>query len=271
MSNLLKQHYIVTASSELRVIDSNQRMEEKMKELTRHEPDDQTSGAGAVSEADGFSEEIEAEQVDAVSQIAADEILEKAKTEAEQILEAARNRADAITSEAQQNAQRLYEEQKSAGYEAGVRQSELELEEQRQALMDEIEQEKAALQMDYRKRSETMEADLVDVILQVFDKVFHIQFEDKKEILLYLIHHTMMNTESGKNFRIRVSETNRMFLQEHLEELRERFGSEVSIEIVYDNNLKDTACLIDTDFGVFDCGLETELANLEKDIRSLCS
>jgi len=29
-----------------------------------------------------------------------------------------------------------------------------------------------------------MEKELVDVILNVFNKVFHIQFDDKKEILL---------------------------------------------------------------------------------------
>jgi flagellar biosynthesis/type III secretory pathway protein FliH len=30
-------------------------------------------------------------------------------------------------------------------------------------------------------------------------------------------------------------------------------------------------CRIETEFGVFDCGLDTELKNLYKDIRSLCS
>lgn len=32
-----------------------------------------------------------------------------------------------------------------------------------------------------------MEQDLVDVIVTVFEKVFHIQFDDKKEILMHLI------------------------------------------------------------------------------------
>ena len=35
--------------------------------------------------------------------------------------------------------------------------------------------------------------------------------------------------------------------------------------------LIDTDCQIETNFGIFDCGIDMELANLEKAIRSLCN
>ena len=53
-----------------------------------------------------------------------------------------------------------------------------------------------------------MEKDLVDVILEVFNKVFHIQFDDKTEILLSLVSDAIMGIEGSKDFRIRVAEVN---------------------------------------------------------------
>ena len=58
-----------------------------------------------------------------------------------------------------------------------------------------------------------MEKDLVDVILEVFNKVFHIQFDHKKHILMYLIDDAILNIEGDKKFRIKVANSNVMFLE----------------------------------------------------------
>ena len=127
------------------------------------------------------------------------------------------------------------------------------------------------LEADYRTKQESMEADLVDAIIQVFDKVFHIQFGNKKEILLYLIKNTLGSIDAGKHFRILVSEDNWKYVDEHLDELREELGSDVTIETARDRSMNNTDCRIETDFGVYDCGVDLELDALCRDIRSLCS
>ena len=58
-----------------------------------------------------------------------------------------------------------------------------------------------------------MEQDLVDVIVTVFEKVFHIQFDDKKEILMHLIEDAILNIEDDKRFRVKVAEDNALFLE----------------------------------------------------------
>ena len=46
---------------------------------------------------------------------------------------------------------------------------------------------------------------LVDIVANIFEKVFHIQFDDKKQILLYLIQKVILNAEGTKDFQVRVS------------------------------------------------------------------
>ena len=80
-----------------------------------------------------------------------------------------------------------------------------------------------------------------------------------------------MNVEVGKEFRIHVSQNNYKFINAHLDDVRERVGNDVEIEVVNDAMLDSSDCQIETSFGVFDCGIDMELSNLVKDIRSLCS
>ena len=115
-----------------------------------------------------------------------------------------------------------------------------------------------------------LESEIVDAMIRVFHKVFGIQFEDKKEILLHLINNTLMNVDTGKSFRIRVSSENRKFLETHIPEIKERIGNDISIEVVNDMGLTEEGCIIETEGGVFNCGLDMQLSNLEKDIKSLC-
>jgi len=46
-------------------------------------------------------------------------------------------------------------------------------------------------------------------------------------------------------------------------------GKDVAIEFVKDNKLSDGQCKIETPYGVVDCGVDTQLSALLKDIRSL--
>lgn len=227
--------------------------------------------AGSLMPNADFVEGILAEEVQEEPEIDTEALITEAKAEAARIIEEARDRADQLLNDANAKAQSLYEAQKQAGYDEGtaiarekLKKQSIDQQEQYQRLCQELEE-------DYRTKQETMEADLVDTIIQVFDKVFHIQFENKKEILLYLIKHTLGTIDAGKHFRILVSADNRQYVEEHLWKLREELGSDVTIEIVRDRSMNNADCRIETDFGVYDCSIDLELDALCRDIRSLCS
>ena len=80
----------------------------------------------------------------------------------------------------------------------------------------------------------------------------------------------MLGLDDGKNFVIRVSDSNYKFIESHVADIKEKIGNDVTIDVVNDRNLEENDCMIETATGVYNCGIDMVLSNLEKDIRSLC-
>lgn len=227
-----------------------------------------------------FAEGIEAETVVEEPKPDPDEIarqiLADAREKADQMLNDAHAQAKQIVADAEAEAQKLYEEQKQLGYASGASEKEQELEARRQQVVEdsnrreeEFKNRKAELEEEYMERQEHMEADIVDALIPVFEKVFQIQFADQREILLALIRNVLMNVEVGSKLKIRVNEADAEMLTGHLDEIRKQVGENVSLEVIRDNKLTDGQCQLETTYGVFDCGIDTHFMNLIKDIRSL--
>lgn len=260
LSNLLKYNYVRSDELSAVVINSNQKSEEILQELLRKQSADEQ-----VPE--GFSEGMDAPVID---QESLNRMLEDARREADTILNLAQQKANSVVNDANQRAISIYEEQKQAGYDEGMKQAENRQKQLQKELENAYIQKEQELTDSLRKREENLEKDLIDVITQVFNKVFHIQFDDKKEILLFLVDHTLHHVEKSKSFRIRVSEDTRSYLEQQIDSLREQVGTEAELAFVTDMTMQDSECIIETDSGVFDCSIEVELSNLIKDIKSLC-
>lgn len=266
MSNLYKQWFVQTDNANTRVINSDaimvERMEKNAYQVLKEQP--QTK--------DGFAEGIVAG--DAAKVIKAEpetDFLAQTKEEIDQLLADARGKAEEILAQAREEAQEIEETAKNKGYQDGREQIDRELGELQSQLEDSYRKKLNNLDTEYAAKRADMENDLVDVILSVFNKVFHIQFDDKKHILMHLIDDAILNIEGEKRFRVKVSESNVSFLENHKEEMLDRVGHDIELEILADSTMEGNACIIETDSGVFDCSLGAQLENLIKDIRSLCS
>lgn len=261
-------YYFVNITSEKRVIDSDKRYTDS------HKKGQEKQIKEGFNSSDGFKVGIPMEVVEIEPEITPEELLEQARIEASQIISEAKSRADNLKSDAIVGAQKAYEEQAKLGYTKGFEEGQAKAQAEFQALKAQlyadIQREAEALDAEYEQKKHTMESEIVDAMIRVFHKVFGIQFEDKKEILLYLINNTLMNVDTGKSFRIRVSNENRKFLETHIPEIKERIGNDISIEVVNDMGLTEEGCIIETEGGVFNCGIDMQLSNLEKDIKSLC-
>lgn len=276
MSNVVKQYFAVTNSSELCIINSNQRAEERLREQALLYGMQGEAGEENAS-SDGFTQGLVAENIVLPPEETPEEIIEKAKAQAKQILQEARDKSDQIMNEADRKARLLCEEQRQAGYQAGLDQAAQKIEEIRQEAENEKSQFLAeqkeiteGIREEYERRADELESGIVDAVIQVFDEVFHIQFGDKKEILLHLVKNTLLHVESSKQVRIRVAEGCHHYMEANGEEIRNQLGKDVSVEIVRDMHLSGMECVIETESGVFNCGMDMELSNLLKDIRSLC-
>ena len=256
MYNVVKQNYVVRSDEGMRYINSDEVLEHK---LASERKNQEAAVLEENAESQNMTEQTTAEQILQAARIQAGLIEGKAKDEADKMLESAKDQVFT-----------LFEEQRQAGYAEGMRQFEEEREQLRRQLEDEYSKKKDELVKEFDARKETLENDIVDVMIQVFDKVFHIQFENKKEILIYLIKNMIDHNENDKNFHVRVSPENKQYLSEHPEIIAQDFSDQIIIDYIADPALDNTECTVETDSGVFDCSIDTEFQNLIRDIKSLC-
>lgn len=262
-SNLYKHRNIVSNADNKRVINSNSMVAERLERLA------QSVNKPPKEEAEGFQEGLSlyAQELSNPEELKLK--IEKINIEAEQILLEARQQAEQIQKEALQQAEYQKQQAKEAGYEDGFRQGSEraagELLQQEELLKERGQKQKE----EYQRQLEELEPKLLEVILKVFEKVFHVQFDDKRDILLYLIQNAILNIEGSKEFQIRVCEENYLFLDSHKQEILERVGQSITIDVISDSLMKENQCTIETDSGVFECGLGVQLENLIKALRSL--
>ena len=269
------------------IIDADERFVNSLNQ-TKHSGNDGVNrrivGAGDYPDSeqilDGFLAGLSAEVVDVESleeveyeaepQPTPEEILEEARREAEQIIATAKAEALQIETEAQRQADMLYERRKHEGYKDGVSKLQDELIERSEAMQMDYQEKERLLKNEYNQKMDALENDMVDIMIQVFHKVFHVQFDNKKQILMHLIKDTLLGIDAGKHFIIRVAECNYKFIESHVADIKEKIGNDVTIDIVKDALLEESDCMIETETGIYNCGIEMVLSNLEKDIKSLC-
>ena len=267
MSNLFKQQYLVNVETKARVINSDEKFTSGFQAL---QADSYIVDTDSEELLDGFFEGLAAEEVIMEPQPTPEEILEEARQQAEYILAEAKTEALQITSESKRQAEMLFERTKLEGYKEGASKLQDELITKSQEYEQKYKEKEKALWAEYEEKLDVLEADMVDIMIRVFNKVFHIQFDNKRQILLHLIKDTLLGIDAGKNFVIRVSDANYKYVESHVADIKEKLGNDVTIDVVNDMSMNEEACIIETATGVYDCGIDMVMTNLEKDIRSLC-
>ncbi len=196
-------------------------------------------------------------------------LLEQAREQSEVIITQARSEADEILEEARVEAEAMKshyaEEGKKEGYRDGTAQA-MQTVAEREA---ELEAEKERIAAAYRAKEEQLEHVITDAVCDLMEKFFVVQFGDNKELLYHLVDNCVLHIESSHQFLIKVNDEGFATLNEKKAELQAAVGADAQLDIVRDPVLSDGQCIIETDGGVFDCSLDTELKNLIRDIKSL--
>ncbi len=266
MSNLFKGYNVLEPQQGARMIDYNAIVEQKLASLAKQRNASQEAEEGFRELGDIAEEAVKEDPK---------EVLEKAKNEADHILYYAKEKSDSMIANATAQSEEIFQKAKEdghqQGYEEGFQKIKEELETEFKQRNEELHRLEEKLREEYDEKMHDLEPDLLNVILTVVEKVFHIQFKDKNEILLYLVDRALANIDGCKSFRVRVSEAQRDFLEVHREEILDRIGHDMSLEIISDLSLEGNQCIIETDTGIFDCSMDVQLKNLIKDLKSLSS
>ncbi len=274
---VIKNQFAVVASEDKRVIDTNalmkKRMEELAEKLNRTRNDGFTAGLVA-EEVQGLLSEGREETAPSGNVIKAGEeaarLLEQARREAEELQRQAAAEARLLkqraTEEAVAEKQRILEEARTQGYRDGTLSAQQELRQEKEKLTAKEKQLEAA----YDEQLRTMEPRLTEAITDVYEHIFHVELDSYREILGHLISTTLRKLEGGNEFIIHVSKEDYAYVNMQKKQLLAGAVTGSSrVDVVEDMTLSRNDCIIETDGGIFDCGLGTQLSELKQRLMLL--
>ena len=286
--NLYKASWVVVSGEEKHVIDSNELVERRIEEL---EASRRARRGGRTEDFEEGDEEAEfvsglaGEEIDALLQDREENgssiikappeeqvpDLEEIKAQAQEILDDARTQADEMkeTAQSEIDAQRRWamEEGKKEGYAEGYRKGVLEADK----MKTELEAEKRRLEAEYDQLIEELEPKFIDTITEVYSHIFGVALADNRDILVHLVDSTLRQVESSRTFIVHVSREDYPFVNMQRQTFAEGAAAgRGTVEIVEDITLKQGECMIETDGGIFDCGVDTQLTELTNKLRMLC-
>lgn len=283
---LYKAGWVRVADEEKCVIDSNALVAERIEEWENirranasalpsfdeeeGESDDEfTSGIAGeeldalFADGEGASGVIKAGELAGPSaeEIAAqtEAILEEARGEAERILEDARRQAETLRADA-------VEEGTRQGFDEGYRKGMAEVD----GLKQELAGKRRALEAEYDEMLENLEPRFIETITDIYSHIFGVDLMDNRDILVHLIDSTLRKVESSRTFIVHVSADDYPHVNMQKQALAEgAVAGRGLIEIIEDIALSKGDCLIETDGGIFDCGVGTQLEELTKKLQVL--
>ena len=275
MSNFIKGGFVSVDSGKKLTINSNTFVEKRLEELRSKMVEEPPE---VIEE--GFSEGLDPLQVErlvsapeedsslikaggAISREEMDARLKEAREEAEAILEAARKEAEQIRGAAR-------DEGREEGYRDGRREAEEECRRQYREKEQECEARVAAAERDFNKRSEELEPLLVDKISGIFERVTGARLENDRDTVLYLLNRALTGVDSGRNYVVHVSSVDYENVRAQKEQVAKGTGIlPENFEIVEDSTLSPNSCLIESEGGIWDCSLGTQLSLLVQQLKIL--
>lgn len=278
-SNLVKQMFTVVSTEDKRVIDTSTLIQQRLEEYNQQQREKESKGFVAGLRAEEVvlpdDEESGMEQMDG------EVLLEHAGQEAKRILEQAREEADNIVAQAQAKALQMCEDAKTqaeveknkvisearqAGYNEGLNQARMEGEAARQEFLRKEKEVEAF----YQQQIDVLEPQLVDVITGIYEHIFHVELRSYREILTFLISSTLRKIDGSHDFIIHVSKEDYPYVNMQKKQIvAGAVSSNCNVEILEDIALSKNDCLIETENGIFDCGLGTQMSELKQKIKLL--
>lgn len=269
-SNILKGNYVVLDQEDKVIIDNNEAVERALEELASRlqeevEPEEFE---------EGFVDGINAVQV---AKLVADE----AEPDPEQLAEERAKRMEEVEAEIEQmkteaadEIERMKTEASERGYKDGYANGQQKAESECKAHYHDLEQQlvqkERELQRKYDEQLEALEPTLVDKLTAVYEHVLGIRMEEEKENILFLINRSLGELDSSRNYLIHISKEEYETVKAQKQTISVETGMpEDSFEIIADGTMKKGDCLIESDIGIMDCGLGTQMELLKRQLKML--
>ncbi|MCR4989392.1 MAG: hypothetical protein K6A38_00810 [Lachnospiraceae bacterium] len=280
MSNLLKG-YFVNVEDDSRVVDVSSLLETRLRE-----EEEKRARLQQIEEesydSDEFFEGLPAESLDALLDEDSEsaviksnnaEELRKIQSEVEiakEELENAKSEATRIIDEAKTEAEELkrsaYEQGHAEGFEVGVNEGMASVE----GVKAELEDKATQLENDYQAKVVELEPQFVDALTDIYEHIFKVNLDTYRNVVSSLLIDAINSTDGVRNIIVHVAREDYQEILAQKEDILTETGMRSdNVEFVQDATLAPASALIETENGVFDCSLETELKELKRKLMLL--
>ena len=170
---------------------------------------------------------------------------------AEEIIAAAEADAARIREEAKV----AFEEEKKRGYEKGLADGKMEIAMQKLALLD------SSVEF-----MEGVEQKMADVVIKAL-KSFVVEVGDR-EMVVNIVRKTLNAViRTQRHVTLKVAPEMVGVVKERVAALRQDYPTVETFDVIEDSRLKGPACILETEAGVADASVETQLAAIEKSLQ----
>ncbi len=270
-SNLVKQFFMtLPEDKEKLVIDNNDRIRKRLEALSRSQGDPEGGFVSGLAIADVIEAPEEGAGNVIKAQDEAKELLERTRAEAQELRAQAQEEAQRILEEAKAQAQaerqQVLEQAKQQGYMEGMSKAQAH----EGAMEQEYLEKGRQLEEEYQQQIDMLEPNLVDAITGIYEHIFHVELSSYREILTSLISDVLHRLDGSRSFIIHVSKEDYAYVNMQKKQMLAGAVSEsVSVDVVEDASVGRNECMIETENGIFDCGLGTQLSELKKRLTLL--
>ena len=276
-SNLYKANWVVF-DQDARVINSNDLMKQKMKVAAMPKAVQREPLAG--EEEGDFASGLDAEKVEALldpdSKGALLKSTSREELEAlEKEIESARGELDQVRAEAvrlmeeskaqiEQMRVSALEEAKARGYQAGFDEGMAQM----QSAKEQYINKQAELEEEYNRQVELLEPEFIETLTEIYEHIFKVDLSAYHQLVVTLLIDAMQKTDSAKNYIVHVAKQDYPAVSDARERILEETGTlAANLEIVSDMTLSVSQCMIETEDGIYDCSLGTELEELKRKLK----
>lgn len=222
----------------------------------------------------------EADLVFEEKQKEADELIRRANEEALRIAEEADTKgkkaiADAkkkakeekAETEAQLNA--LVSDAKEKGYAEGYDLGFAKGEAEVNRLIAKLNQMVGAVVGKRKEILEESESQVIDLVLQIANRVVKVISETQKEVILQNVRSALSKVKSRTDLIIRVNLEDLNWVSQKMKEVRGSLEKVKNISVLEDATVDVGGCIVETDFGEIDARISTQLREIETKIREI--
>lgn len=196
-------------------------------------------------------------------------------------LEAAHAEAETIRLKALQDAERIREQAQREGYQRGYEEgyqhgahearqhADAKLQQTVESLRAQLQQVIEDIRAQHEAYLQHAESQMLELALEVMRKVVREELKLQPAHVLAIVRDTLRRVQPFERLRLRVNPIDLETVRQHRPTLLQIVDGIEGIEIVEDRRVDPGGCIIETEQGVYDARIRTQLSEIERALREV--